>query len=67
MELTPQHANINEKAYDFWRRLGSPQNVLAPMVGQSELAFRYAFTHYAHLHAVFASAYETRMGWNEYT
>lgn len=28
------------RAWEFWRRIGSPTRILAPMVNQSELAFR---------------------------
>ena len=33
-------------AWAFWRRIGSPRTVLAPMVNQSELAFRMVARHY---------------------
>ena len=33
-------------AWAFWRRIGSPRPVLAPMVNQSELAFRMVARHY---------------------
>jgi len=36
--LTP--AELHARAWAFWRRIGSPTRVLAPMVNQSELAFR---------------------------
>jgi tRNA-dihydrouridine synthase 1 len=33
-------AAAGERAYAFWRRIGAPRTVLAPMVHHSELAFR---------------------------
>lgn len=30
----------HENPYDYWRRIGSPQKVVAPMVDQSDLAYR---------------------------
>lgn len=32
---TPKHTKLG--GYDFYKSIGSPQNVLAPMVDQSEL------------------------------
>jgi hypothetical protein len=39
-------AEHHAAAWDFWRRIGSPRMVLAPMVNQSELAFRLLARHY---------------------
>lgn len=36
--LTPAEAGV--RAYAFWRRIGAPTSILAPMVNHSELAFR---------------------------
>lgn len=36
--LTPAQAGA--RAYAFWRRIGAPTSILAPMVNHSELAFR---------------------------
>jgi len=30
-----------DKAWDFYRRIGSPKYIVAPMVNQSEIAFRF--------------------------
>jgi hypothetical protein len=39
LSLLPAAAR-HARAWEFWRRIGSPTRVLAPMVNQSELAFR---------------------------
>ena len=36
----PRGAEHHAAAWDFWRRIGAPRTVLAPMVNQSERAFR---------------------------
>eukprot|EP00908_Phaeocystis_cordata_P012809 Transcript_23802.p2 GENE.Transcript_23802~~Transcript_23802.p2 ORF type:complete len:578 (-),score=227.81 Transcript_23802:2292-3806(-) len=62
-------AEHHAAAWDFWRRIGSPRMVLAPMVNQSELAFRLLARHYGAtltytpmLHStLFASSQEYRL------
>jgi tRNA-dihydrouridine synthase len=39
LSLLPAAAR-HARAWEFWRRIGSPTRILAPMVNQSELAFR---------------------------
>ncbi len=45
-EMLIEHApnDVNSKAsssgYDFYRSIGSPKKIIAPMVDQSELSFR---------------------------
>ncbi|KRX06352.1 hypothetical protein PPERSA_04965 [Pseudocohnilembus persalinus] len=42
-----KHPNYTKlRGYDFWKSIGSPQHICAPMVAQSELAFRLLVSRY---------------------